>query len=171
MSKIENNAVEAKDNYDKKSETNNSANGSKFSAFFAKNKNAVIIVAIVVFVFLLALVPILINEISEKNDNVVPDNPDTGTLLSGTYVSDLGVGSSKYVFDGNKVTNTYLVNGETTTIEYTYVIAIEGGVKVIKLTTKTDDGASETTTHEFEQGVFEVPCIWINGAMYLLSEN
>lgn len=136
---------------------------------FLKNRNAVIIVAVVVFVFLLAFVPIMINVLSK--DDAVSDTPDTGEVLSGTYVSDVGVGSSKYVFDGKKVTNTYVVNGETTTIEYNYVIAVENGEKVIKLTTVNDDGVEETKTHTFEKGSWnDTPCIFINDAMYFLSK-
>ena len=68
-----------------------------------KNKNALIIVAVIVFVFLLALIPILVNVISDKNESEI-NNPDTGLRLSGTYaISDGSVsyaGTSEYTFDG-----------------------------------------------------------------------
>ena len=136
-----------------------------------QNKN-VVIIAVVVFVFLLAFVPIMITVISDKDGGDAIDNPDTGIVLSGTYSENVGVGSSKYTFNENNVTNVYVVNGEEKTIDYTYVIAIEDGVKVIKLTTVGEDGIEETTTHEFEQGKFgDTPIILINNVMYYLSEN
>lgn len=131
------------------------------------SKNAMIIAAVVVFVFLLALVPILMNVLSDDEPDVNPDTPDLGIVLSGTYAGDIGVGSSEYTFDGNKATNTFVVNGEKKTIEYTYVIAVEGGVQVIKLTSTDADGAAETSTHKFEKGKFgEKPIILINDVMY-----
>ena len=139
-----------------------------------KNKNALIIAAVVVFVFLLALIPILINVVSDKNEGAM-NNPDTGLRLSGTYaISDGSVsyaGTSEYTFDGDKVTNVYVAGGEKVTVEYTYVIAVENGVDVIKLTTVSEDGTSKTTTHEFSTGKFgETPIIMINGQIYKLKE-
>ena len=133
-----------------------------------KNKQALIIISVVVFVFLLAVVPILINVFSDTDDNVVADTPDTGEVLSGKYSMSLGsTGSSTYTFDGDKVTNVY----NDTTIEYTYVLAVENGEKVIKLTTTDEDGKSQTTTHSFETGKFgDTPIIRINGEIYYLEK-
>lgn len=146
--------------------------GSKAKAdrlAFFKNKQNLVIVAVVVFVLLLAVVPILIQVISDNGDDQVKDNPDTGEVISGTYSMELqNAGASEYIFDGNKVTNVY--NGNT--IEYTYVIAIENGVKVIKLTTVDDDGNQKTTTHEFERGKSgDTPIILINDVIYYQKES
>ena len=136
---------------------------------FFSNKQNVIIVSVVVFVLLLAVVPIVINVIKDKDDDVILDTPDTGKLIEGTYSMELeNAGASEYIFDGNKVTNIY--NGNT--IEYTYVLAIENGVEVIKLTTVDEDGATKTTTHEFKTGKFgDRPIIMINGQIYYLREE
>jgi len=136
---------------------------------FFSNKQNVIIVSVVVFVLLLAVVPIVINVITNKDDDVIIDTPDTGKLIEGTYSMELeNAGASEYIFDGNKVTNVY--NGKT--IKYTYVLAIENGVEVIKLTTVDEDGATKTTTHEFQTGKFQGrPIIMINGQIYYLREE
>lgn len=128
-----------------------------------RNRQTLVIVSVIVFVFLLAAVPILIHVTSNEEAPPVVDTPDTGEVIDGTYSMSLEVGSSKYIFDGNKVTNIF---GDTT-IEYTYVIAVENGVKVIKLTTVDKEGNSKTTTHEFETGSWNgKPLIRINGEIY-----
>lgn len=134
---------------------------------FLKNKQNLLIVAVVVFVLLLAVVPILIHVIND-NDDGLSDTPNTGETISGTYSMELqNAGASEYIFDGNKVTNIY--NGNT--VEYTYVLAIENGVKVIKLTTMGEGGELKTTTHEFKTGKFgETPIIIINDSIYYLKQ-
>ena len=131
------------------------------------NRNA-LIVAVIVFVLLLTLIPILITQLA-GNGNGSTDTPDTGKILSGTYSLDIAnAGSSRYVFDGNKVTNVY--NGIT--VEYTYVIAVENGAEVIKLTTTDQNGAQKTTTHEFYEGKMgDKAFISINDSYYYLQES
>ncbi len=57
--------------------------------------------------------------------------------LSGTYVTTVGTGdvsgTSKYIFDGNKVTNEYNVSADTKVIEYTYKIKKSGSGRIIVL--------------------------------------
>ena len=135
-------------------------------------------VAVAIIVLLLALIPILISQINSDNkaDELI-DTPDAGKILSGTYsISDGSVGyfgTSKYEFDGKNVKNTYTSNGETFVIDYTYVIAVENGAYVIKLTTTDENGESKTTTHDFYEGTDwrGLKFISINDAYYYLQEN
>ena len=80
-----------------------------------------------------------------------PDVPDTGDRLTGKYEWSLGsaVGSSTYTFNGNRVVNEYWYDSEQVVIEYTYVIAIDGGVEVIRL---TDISNGQTAEYEFAKG-------------------
>ena len=132
-----------------------------------KNRNAMII-AVIIVALLIAVIPIVITQFTNGEDTV-SDIPDTGKELSGTYALEIAnAGSSKYIFDGNKVTNVY----NDTTVEYTYVIAREGGVDVIKLTTVDEDGVQKTTTHEFYEGAMgDRAFISINDSYYYLQEN
>ena len=80
-----------------------------------------------------------------------PQNVDnTGDIIEGKYQWSLGssVGASTYTFDGNKVTNEYYTDGKVT-IEYTYVIAVENGVTVIRL---TDLSTNKTSSYTFYKG-------------------
>ena len=150
-------------------ESKNNNETTKNRLDFFKNKQTLVITSVVIFVLLLAVIPIAIQLITDKDGETNLDNPDTGEIIAGTYSMELqNAGSSEYTFDGNKVTNVY--NG--TTIEYTYVIAIENGVKVLKLTTVDEEVGSKTTTHEFETGKFgETPIIIINDSIYYLKEE
>ena len=131
------------------------------------NKNTLII-AVIVIALIVAIVPIAIIGCS-KDDSASSDTQNTGEVLSGTYAIEIAnAGSSKYIFDGDKVTNIY----NDTTVEYTYVIAIEDGVRVIKLTTLDEDGEKKTTTHEFYEGSMgDRAFISINDSYYYLVEN
>ena len=131
------------------------------------NKNTLII-AVIVIALIVAIVPIAIIGCS-KDDPASSDTQNTGEVLSGTYAIEIAnAGSSKYIFDGDKVTNIY----NDTTVEYTYVIAIEDGVRVIKLTTLDEDGEKKTTTHEFYEGSMgDRAFISINDSYYYLVEN
>ncbi len=143
-----------------------------FAAFYA-NKKLFITVIVCVAVLLAVGVGVLITVL---NDETRGDTPNTGEILEGSYYMGTSVdafsGSSVYTFDGNKVTNTYTVGAETTTVEYRYVIAIEKGEKVIKLTHTPEGGTPVTTTHAFindssittADGTFEI--IFINGVQY-----
>ena len=132
-----------------------------------KNRNAMI-VAVIIVALLIAIIPIVVTQFT-NDDSGVSDVPNTGKVLSGTYALEIqNAGSSKYIFDGNKVTNVY--NG--TTVEYTYAIALEGGVEVIKLTSVGEDGTQKTTTHEFYEGAMgDRVFISINDSYYYLQEN
>ena len=96
-----------------------------------------------------------------------PENvDDTGHRLTGKYQWSLGsyVGASTYTFDGDRVTNEYYTD-EKQVIEYTYVIAVEGGQQVIRL---TDLSNGKTATYEFGYGSDYVE---ISGQRYDLVEE
>jgi hypothetical protein len=113
-----------------------------------EKKKSIILVSVIVGVLLLALIPILIVTLMPKDgDN---DTPNTGESFIGAYYLDFGVGSDCYIFsEGNKLVNKSFVEDEEKSSSYSYVIAIEDGKKVIKL---TDDATGEVTTHSFEVG-------------------
>ena len=96
-----------------------------------------------------------------------PDTPDTGDRLSGTYEWTLGssVGSSTYTFNGNRVVNEYWYDSEQIVIEYTYVIAIDGGAEVIRL---TDLSTGQTAEYDFAKGNGYIE---ISGQRYDLVEE
>ena len=128
-------------------------------------------------VLLLVLVPIIINIATAEPPAKEPENiADTGLVIEGSYGINPSAGafsgSSTYKFDGNTVTNTYTDEGEIVTIVYTYVVAIENDVRVIKLTTKDEDGKDVTTTHEFMTGKYnDTPFISINDVYYYLIDE
>ena len=122
--------------------------------------------------------------ITVLGDDTVKDTPNTGETLNQTYSmgveAGLFAGSSSYAFsDDNKVVVTYATDGNPVVNEYQYVIAIEGGKKVIKLTRTNESGTLETTTHEYEKGTLTktvdgkkvtYDIIFINGVQYTCSE-
>ncbi len=78
MSNVENNSNEHNAEIPKRS-NEHAVKGEKVK--IGKSNQTVIIIAMVVFVFLLALVPILINVFSDKGDDTVKDNPDIGIVF------------------------------------------------------------------------------------------
>ena len=124
-----------------------------------KNEKRKILIAatIAAAVIVLALIPIIITLVT-KGDSPT-NNPNTGKTLEGTYsmstASGTYSGSSSYTFDGNKVTNTYFDGEDTVTVEYTYVIAIENDIEVIKLTPATEENA-KAQSYEFYTGTQEI---------------
>ena len=99
---------------------------------------------------LLAIILTLFTTIPGTTSCTFKENVEnTGETFDGTYMWSLGEGgSSTYTFEGNKVTNRYYTTHENV-IEYTYVIAIEDGVKVIQLTDLSDNRVYE---YEFREG-------------------
>ena len=146
----------------------NNKENSGFMNKMAENSH-ILLGAVVVFVLLLALVPILITKFNSNTSGNSDDSENTGRILSGTYALEIqNAGSSKYFFDGNRVTNIY----NDTTVEYTYAITVENGVEVIKLTTTDESGNPKTTTHEFYEGSMgDRTFISINDSYYYLQEN
>ncbi len=118
-----------------------------------KIKVAAVIAAAVI---VLALIPIIIT-LATKNDTP-ENNPDTGETFFGIYSMNASSGSysgsSTYSFDENNVTNTYFNGEKTVTVEYTYVIAIENGERVIRLTPKGESD-SKTVSYGFYTGTEE----------------
>ena len=137
-----------------------------------------IIITVVALVLVGAAVALTLILTHEPDPEPGPeDTPNTGETLDGTYginpETQGFASSSTWTFKGNKVTNVYYTTeaGEVT-IEYTYVIAIEEGVKVIKLTTTDEDGNLKTTTHTFAEGTYlnGKPMVIINDVWYVKSE-
>ena len=121
------------------------------------NKKILIPVIVCIVVLLAVGIGVLITVLT---DDTTGDTPDTGETFDQTYYmstqADAFAGSSSWAFTkDHKVVNTYVVEGKTTVIEYEYVIAIEGGNKVIKLTRVDENGALKTTTHSFATGTWE----------------
>ena len=156
--------------------SNDKRTGEKSGSAFLKNNN-LILTSVIIFALLLVLIPVILQGCATgsggnngvNNDSGLTDTPDTGKIISGTYSLDIAnAGSSRYVFDGNKVTNVY----NDITVEYTYVIAVENGIQVIKFTATDESGAQKTTTHEFYEGSMgEKKFISINDSYYYLQES
>lgn len=142
----------------------------KVADYFKKNP-IMLATAIATVIVVIVGVVLGIHLVSKGAENV----ENTGEVIEGVYVMNLsaeGGNSSKYAFSGNSVINTYSSNGETVTVEYTYVIAIEKGEKVIKLTKNDNQGKELTTTHSFEKGKLgDLPFISINDAFYYLVSD
>lgn len=125
-----------------------------------EKKKIVIIVSVILALLLIAMIPVIIITINNRNDG--GDTPNTGETFFGTFTFELPVGIDSYVFkEGNKVEHRFVdVNvdpsteeneeAEVVTVVYSYVIAIENGNKVIKL---TDDTTGEIITYSFDKGV------------------
>ena len=141
--------------------------------FYANKKlfwSVVISVAVLLAVGVGVLIAVL-------TDETYGDTPNTGETLTETYSlgmsADAFSASSSWAFsDDNRVVNTFNDGTETVTISYRYVIAIENGQKVIKLTHTPEGGDPVTTTHTFisnmvytKNGV-KYKQIMINGATY-----
>ena len=150
-------------------------------------KNPVLIaVCVAVVALIVAIIPIIIHLADEKEP---PKNQDDiGITLSGSYSmsveSDMFAASSVYTFDGSGGSRTYVDDGELIVEDFTYVIALENGEKVIKFTFTDADGMTETTTHSFMEGTFvdnehtssdgqpiEKKFISINDVYYYLEET
>lgn len=141
------------------SDSNNKKSGAAKAPVSTDAKKIVLIVSVIVFFLLLALIPGIIAIVNGNNDS-----PDTGEKVLGTYEFNLGLaGSDIYTFtEGNKVTvkTSYFEGTDpgatdltVSEKEYTYVIAIESGKKVLKL---TDVESGEVETHLFERGNYTV---------------
>lgn len=141
--------------------------------FYANKKlfwSVIISVAVLLAVGVGVLIAVL-------TDETYGDTPNTGETLTETYSlgmsADAFSASSSWAFsDDNRVVNTFNDGTETVTISYRYVIAIENGQKVIKLTHTPEGGDPVTTTHTFisnmvytKNGV-KYKQIMINGATY-----
>ena len=148
--------------------------------FYANKKlfwSVIISVAVLLAVGVGVLIAVL-------TDETYGDTPNTGETLDQTYYMGVEAGAfagnSSYAFsDDNKVVVTYDTDGNPVVNEYQYVIAIEGGKKVIKLTRTNESGTLETTTHEYEKGTLTktvdgkkvtYDIIFINGVQYTCSE-
>ena len=141
--------------------------------FYANKKlfwSVIISVAVLLAVGVGVLIAVL-------TDETYGDTPNTGETLTETYSlgmsADAFSASSSWAFsDDNRVVNTFNDGTETVTISYRYVIAIENGQKVIKLTHTPEGGDPVTKTHTFisnmvytKNGV-KYKQIMINGATY-----
>ena len=142
-----------------------------FAAFYA-NKKLFITVTVCLAVLLAVGAGVLITVLTDESNG---DTPNTGEIIEGTYSMSAEAGAfaagSTWAFDGNFVTNTYNDGEQQVTVNYQYVIAIEKGEKVIKLTTTPEGGSPVTTTHLFETGSITKdgvtrPIIFINGVQY-----
>ena len=141
--------------------------------FYANKKlfwSVIISVAVLLAVGVGVLIAVL-------TDETYGDTPNTGETLSDTYSlgmsADVFSASSKWEFsDDNTVVNTYNDGEETVTVSYRYIIAIENGQKVIKLTHTPEGGEPITTTHSFVSDIVltkdgvKYKQIMINGATY-----
>lgn len=138
------------------------------------DKRILIIVIALATALLLVGAGFLIDHLLEVDE---PQNvADTGETLDGEYSLSMSAGafatSASYSFDGRKVTEKYYDTStrEIVTKEYTYVIAIVNGEKVIKLTPA--DGSGTTTSHGFYTGTFNgKPFISINEEKYFKVEE
>lgn len=98
---------------------------------------------------------------SENEPVILEDTPDTGESIGGTFYLKLPVGEDCYSFKSGRrveVTTTWFEidagTGSTsvqnvTTNSYSYVIAVENGIKIIKL---TDEKTKKTINYTFEIG-------------------
>ncbi len=131
------------------------------------DKRLLIIVISLLTALLLVGAGFLIDHLLEVTG---PENvADTGETIDGEYSLSMSAGAfatnASYSFEGRKVTEKYYdtAKSEIVTAEYTYVISIVNGEKVIKLT----DSAGNTTSHGFYTGSFNgKPFISINEEKY-----
>ena len=93
---------------------------------------------------------------------------DTGERISGTYVWSISIGvsmESTWSFDEDTVTNRFYNGLDYVEQTYTYVIGIDNGVKVIRLTPIDGYGVIE---YEFDYGTGYV---MIQGERYETPEE